>query len=319
MIFDNILFAACTVLMPPLMIGVIRKTKARLQNRMGARFEQPFHDLLKLFKKHQTISKTTTWIFQLSSAMNISVMLIAACILPWLSFKPHFAGDDLFLLLYLFALLKYSTLLSAFDCGSPFGAMAASREAHVSLLLEPAIFVILVSLGFIAKSTSLGAIFDFSTSCTVYYLPVWLSAAVGLFLCSLAELSRMPVDDPNTHLELTMIHEAMILENSGKNLALIEYAHAIRLTVLYGLCVQCLLHALTFFTHAQHLVLDPTSLTVLSVAGPFAFAVLTALIESTLVKLQWRRVPEFIAYALTMSMFASASALIGGSYASHHL
>jgi formate hydrogenlyase subunit 4 len=157
-------------------------------------------------------------------------------------------------------------------------------------------------------------IFDFSHGCTIYQAPVWFAAAMGLFLASLVDLSRMPIDDPTTHLELTMVHEAMHLENSGKNLALVEFTHFLKMAVLYGLSAQCMLHGLTYF-----FTFDRITLAVLSVVGVPAIGVITALEESVSVKLQWRRTPEFIAYALSMSFFTAAGALIGGTYASHGL
>jgi formate hydrogenlyase subunit 4 len=137
---------------------------------------------------------------------------------------------------------------------------------------------------------------------------------MGLFLASLVDLSRMPIDDPTTHLELTMVHEAMHLENSGKNLALVEFTHFLKMAVLYGLSAQCMLHGLTYF-----FTFDRLTLAVLSVVGVPIIGVITALEESVSVKLQWRRTPEFIAYALSMSFFTAAGALIGGTYASHGL
>ena len=118
-------------------------------------------------------------------------------------------------------------------------------------------------------------------------MPVWLAAAMGLFLSSLVDLSRMPIDDPTTHLELTMVHEAMILENSGKNLALVEYTHCLKMIVLFGLSVQCLLHGLTYFVQYEAVLFG-----VLSIIGIFVLGAITALIESLFVKMQWRRTPE---------------------------
>ncbi len=212
---------ACLVLMPFLTIGIIRKIKARMQNRVGAPIWQPLFDCLKLLRKNQTISDTTTWLFRVSCALNAATMLLIAWIVPWLSFKPSCPGDDLFLLLYLLALLRFMTILGALDSASVFGAFGASREAYLGMLSEPAMFISLAALGLLVHSSSLSVIFDFSNSCSVLDLPVWLASATGLYLSSIVDLSRMPIDDPTTHLELTMVHEAMHIENSGKNLALV--------------------------------------------------------------------------------------------------
>jgi formate hydrogenlyase subunit 4 len=313
---NYILFALCIFVLPFITLGIIRKVKARMQGRVGARISQPLFDVLKMLAKGQTVSETTTWIFQLSAALNCATILLIACLVPWLSFKPNFPGDDLFLFLYLLALLRFTTILSAMDTGSSFGAFGASREAYLSMLVEPAMFISLAAPGLVAHTSSLSAIFDFSRSCTIFDAPVWLAAAVGLYLTSLVDLSRMPIDDPTTHLELTMVHEAMILENSGKNLALVEFSHLVKMVVLFGLTLQCLLHAATI---GNIYVYEPYSWGFISIAGILGMALVTGLVESLSVKLQWRRTPEFIAYALTMSFFAIAGALIGGSNARHGL
>jgi formate hydrogenlyase subunit 4 len=303
---DCILFSFCIFILPFITLGVIRKVKARMQGRVGARIVQPLFDIVKMLAKGQCVSETTTWIFQLSSALNCATILLIACLVPWLSFKPIFPGDDLFLFLYLLALLRFTTILSAMDTGSSFGAFGASREAYLSMLVEPAMFISLAAPGLVAHTSSLSAIFDFAPDCKIFAVPVWLAAAVGLYLSSLVDLSRMPIDDPTTHLELTMVHEAMILENSGKNLALVEFSHLVKMVVLFGLAVQCLLHAARYIYK-----FDPFAWGFLSIAGILGMALVTGMVESFSVKLQWRRTPEFIAYALTMSFFAIAGALIG--------
>jgi formate hydrogenlyase subunit 4 len=309
-----ILVVSCMTMLPFVTLGVIRKVKARMQNRVGASILQPLFDFLKLLKKEQTISDTTTWLFQTAVAVNMAIILLVAWLVPWLSFKPAVPGDDLFLLLYLLATLRFMTILSALDVGSSFSAFGASREAFLGMLVEPAIFISLAALGLTAHNTSLSVIFDSTHTCSIYDLPVWLAAALGLYLASIVDLSRMPVDDPTTHLELTMVHEAMILENSGKNLALVEYAHYLRMTILYGLIVQCLLHAASYAVH-----LSPLLTGILSVIGVLCVAVTTGMVESLTVKLRWTGAPAFIAYALTMSLFATAGALIGEIYGHHGL
>lgn len=214
-ILKFILVIFCLVFLPFIAVGVIRKVKALLQGRMGPRILQPLFDFIKLMRKGQKISETTTWIFRVSCALNLATMIVIACLVPWLSFKPDFPGDDLFLLLYLLALPRFMSILSALDSGSAFGAFGSSREAYLAMLVEPALFISLVALSLLGHSTSLGVIFDLSHTCSIYELPVWLAAALGLFLSSIVDLSRMPIDDPTTHLELTMVHEAMILENSA--------------------------------------------------------------------------------------------------------
>ena len=312
------LLLLCILVVPYLNVGLIRKTKAIMQGRIGAPVLQPFKDMIKMLNKGQTISETTTWIFQFSTAFGMATTVMIACLVPWVSFRPSLPGDDLFVLLYMLAMVRFVTILSAMDQGSAFGGFGASREAFLSLLSEPAMFITLAALGLVAHSSNLSVIFDFEQRCSNYDAPVWLAAGVGIYLCSIVDLSRMPIDDPTTHLELTMVHEAMILENSGKNLAIVEYSHLLKMAVLFGLSVQCVLHALTFLT-PYNAALFAT----LSIAGVLVLGIMTGVMESLSVKMQWRRTPEFIAYALTMSLFATAGALIGdligGANVHHHL
>lgn len=313
-VFKDALFVLAGFILPFITLGLIRKCKAGLQSRVGPPVLQPLFNTLKFMYKDQTISETTSWVFRASAAVSAGTIVLIACLVPWLSFKPAFPGDDLFLLLYLFALLRFMLVLSALDAGSPFGAFGASREAYLGMLAEPAMFITLAALGLIAHSSNLQQIFDLSQSSTIYDVPVWLAAAVAFFLCSVVDLSRMPIDDPTTHLELTMVSEALIIENSGKNLALVEFTHFLKMAVLYGLTSQCLLHAATYFVHLSQLAAG-----LLSVGLILILAVFTAVIESVAVKLRWRATPEFIGYALTMSLLAAGGALIGEIYARHGL
>jgi formate hydrogenlyase subunit 4 len=309
-----LLLAFCLLFLPFLSVGLIRKTRAFIQGRVGAPLLQPFKDMSKLLQKGQTISDTTTWVFQLSTALGLATMIFIACTVPWVSFKPTLSGDDLFFVLYMLAMLRFSQLLAAMDTGSPFTGSGAVRKAFLSILTEPAMFITFAALGLNAGTTNLGAIFDFGRGATFYDLPVWASAALVFFLCSLIDLSRMPVDDPATNNEETMVHEAMILENSGKNLALLQYSHFLKMVVLYGLSVQCMLHVFIYFVP-----LDFTLYGVMSILGILTLAITTGIIESLLVKMPLRYTPNFIAYALTMSLFATAGALIGGAYVHHGL
>ncbi len=211
-----IFFLMVAFALPPLVPGVLRKIKAYLQNRIGASIFQPYYDIYKLLCKGETVSDTASWIFRNSSAINLSVLLLIAICVPWLSFKPNFNGADIILVIYMFALARFFTVLAALDTGSAFGGFGASREVTLAMLVEPAIMLCLASLACTAGSTDLNVIFSYSNHTMAHSSALWFMAGLGLFLASLVELSRMPVDDPTTHLELTMVHEAMILENSGQ-------------------------------------------------------------------------------------------------------
>jgi formate hydrogenlyase subunit 4 len=303
-ILETLVFIAIFLLLPPLLVGIIRKTKARFQNRIGAPLLQPYFDLLKLLSKGETISKHTSWIFRSTAAINVSLLIILAFLAPWTSLRPFNLGADLFLVIYLLALTRFFTVLSALDAGSAFGGFGASREVTLALLVEPAVILCLAAIGSVSQTSDLGVAFSFNNIALANQPGLWFIAGCGLFLASLVELSRMPADDPTTHLELTMVHEAMILENSAANLALVEYAHFLKILILLGISSQCLLHAIPFFWHTTELILVLSSIVSIMI-----LAASIAIIESVAVKLRWTKLPEFIAYSVAMSIFCVFIAL----------
>lgn len=297
-------FLLVLILMPSLTIGVIRQTKARLQNRIGPPLFQPLFDLLKLCRKGETLSQTMSWVFRSTAALNFAFIVLLAVLVPWTTFKPGFSGVDLFYVLYLLAAARFFTILSALDSGSAFGAFGASREATLSLLVDPASMLSLAALAVSAQSSDLSVIFSYTSSPIASTSAIWILSGIAILIASLVELSRMPIDDPTTHLELTMVHEAMILEASGRNLALIEYAHALRMTILFGIVTQCFMH---IFPGAASL--SQTVLALISLSGILVFSFSLGAFEVLAVKLRWRKNPDFIAYSLTMSLLACFIAL----------
>ncbi len=306
-IYGWLFFGLLIILLPPLVLGILRKCKARLQNRIGAPIFQPLYDLYKLLQKGETVSEVTSWVFRSAAAINFAIIFVIALLAPWLSFKPAFTGADLILVIYLFALSRFFTVLSALDAGSAFGGFGASREVTLALLVEPAVMLCLASLGCMSGSSDLNTIFSISNLEMSHHNALWLLAGTGLFLSSLVELSRMPIDDPTTHLELTMVHEAMILENSGPNLALTELAHYIKMSVMWGISAQCFLHAIPYFWTADAITQGAFSLLAL-----LLLVVTVATIEGTAVKLRWTKMPEFIAFAIAMSLFCVFIAIVRG-------
>jgi formate hydrogenlyase subunit 4 len=305
LIFQWLLFVVCLVFLPPILIGILRKSKARLQNRIGASIFQPLYDLQKLLRKGETLSTVTSWIFRNTSAINFATLIVVALLVPWLSFKPFVSGADLFLVIYLLALARFFTVLAALDAGSAFGGFGASREVTLALLVEPAIMLCFASLGTVAHSSDLNFIFSYDNTRLLQYGAIWFIAGIGLFLASLVELSRMPVDDPTTHLELTMVHEAMILENSGRNLALVEYSHFLKMAVMFGVSGQCFLHAIPFFWETTATIRACGSLAAVLLA-----ILAVAFIEGTSVRLRWTKMPEFIAYSVVMSLLCLFIAIV---------
>ncbi len=287
--------------MPLLLTGVIRKAKALTQNRVGPPVWQPFADTAKLLRKGETVSATATRVFRLAPALGLAVSAIAAVIVPWAGpLLPQCAAPatNLVLVLYLLAVGRFVAMLAAMDTGSAFGGLGASREATISMLVEPTMLIALGALALGAGSTDLLAIYGSAMGPVVAGL-----AGVALLLASLAELSRMPVDDPTTHLELTMVHEAMILEYSGRSLALVEYATALRMCVFMGLALQTLLHAWPGYAEL------PLGLRyAIGLVGLLALGVGIAAMEGVVVKLNWRRVPGFLAFATAASLLAALAA-----------
>lgn len=294
--------------LPPLLLGTINKVRARLQNRQGASLLQPFFDLLKLCRKDETLSQSSSWIFRGSTVLNFVLTLLLSLLLPWLSSKPIFPGDDIFFVLYLMALIKLFSILSSLDTGSPFAAFGASRESTLTLLVEPSSVLSFVALGILQHTSSLSVIFSAQNAGADNTI-VWLLVGVAICISSLVEMSRMPVDDPATHLELTMVHEAMILEASGRNLALLIFTNALKLTILVGLICQCFIHAA-----GASLVISSSERLLFSFLGILALGIILGVFESLSVKLRWRKIPEFIAYSLTMSFLACLISISGGLF-----
>jgi formate hydrogenlyase subunit 4 len=288
---------------PLLLVGVVRKVKAAMQSRRGAPVLQPFYDIAKWLGKGETISDTTSWVFIWAPRLGLAVALVAALLVPWSGAPPAGAGAANFLLVvYLLGLGKFFSMLAAMDAGSAFGGLGASREATISLLAEPILVLGLGSLAVQAGSTDLPVIYG-------YPVRPLLAGLVGaaLVVAVLAELSRMPVDDPTTHLELTMVHEALILENSGRNLALVELGVALRTCIFLGLAAQTLLRL-----WPGYLQLDLAGRYAMGLLALFAAGAALAVAEGVLVKLNWRRVPNFIAFGLGLSLMAALVAAAGG-------
>lgn len=299
LVFINIVFV------PLLLVGVIRKIKALMQNRVGSPVLQAFYDIGKLLRKSETISGTASWVFTLAPRLNLAVVAVAALLVPWsgAAFPASWGSVTNFLLvIYLLGLGKFISMLAAMDTGSAFGGLGASRDALISVLVEPALMIGLGALALGAKSMDLSVIYSTPAS---HFVAILVGAS--LIVIALSELSRMPVDDPTTHLELNMVHEAMILENSGRNLALVKLAVALRTCIFFGLAAQTFLHALPQYSELSQLLRYGVGISSLFVVG-----VLVAVAEGVLVKLNWRRVPNFVAFAIALSSLAALIAVARG-------
>ncbi|MBI4003158.1 MAG: NADH-quinone oxidoreductase subunit H [Nitrospira defluvii] len=288
----------------PFVVGLIRKVKARLQCRRGAGLFQPYADLAKLFRKQPVISSTTSWIFTAAPYIVFASTVAAGLLMPvFVSHTPlNFAGN-IIALVYLLALGTFFLILAGLDAGSAFGGMGSSREAIVATLAEPAMMLSILAIALTAGSTNLSTIVHQSALMegVVVAPPAHLMALAALFIVTLAETGRVPVDNPATHLELTMIHEAMLLEYSGRYLALMEWAAGIKLLVFLTLIVN------VFAPWGIATSLAPSAIAVgilVYLAKVAGLAVVIGVIESMFAKLRLFRVPELLGAAFILSLLA---------------
>jgi formate hydrogenlyase subunit 4 len=288
---------ALLLALPPLLQGVINKTKAGFAGRRGPPLLQAYYDLARLFRKDMVVSRTTTWVFRAGPVVTTSAVLFAGCLVPFGAFDaPIGFTGDLVLFAYLFALGRFFTTAAALDTGSAFEGMGASREVSFACLAEAALFMAFVVLVRFSGSLSLTPMLHAPMTATVHGLPAaaLFLVAVALFVVLLAENARIPVDDPNTHLELTMIHEVMVLDHSGPLLGLVLYGASLKLFLLSAL----LLHLALPVTFGDPLVDWP-----LFVAGILAIAAGIGVVESVMARLRLRYVPSLLIASTVLCVF----------------
>jgi formate hydrogenlyase subunit 4 len=292
----------------PLLVGALRTLKARLVGRRGPRVLQPYANLAKLLRKEAVVSTTTSWIFRVTPYVLFSTMVAAALIVPLLLARPVLDFAGLVLLMYLFVLGTFFLALAGLDAGSAFGGMGSSREVAVAALAEPTIMVAILALALRAETTNLGGIVErFARDPLLAANPGHLLAFSALFIVMLAETGRLPVDNPATHLELTMIHEAMVLEYSGHYLALVEWAAAMKLFLFMTLLANL------FLPWGMPTAAAPLTILVGLIVLAVKLAVLTvglALLETTVAKLRLFRVPELLAGSFALALLSVLSVFL---------
>lgn len=230
------------LIVPFLMLGIIKKTKAFWAGRKGVSLLQPLWDFIKLIKKDAVYSKTTSWIFKFAPIVGFASVIFASLFVPLVNGQAVINLQFSFILFaYILGLGKFFSLLGALDTGSSFEGMGASREACFSTIVEPAFFIAMASIGALSQNYTFESFKYVLTSAGVYGYLIIVLAALTLFIMLLIEGCRVPVDDPTTHLELTMIHEVMILDNSGVDLGFITWASAIKLFLFEALIANLLL------------------------------------------------------------------------------
>jgi len=292
--FASLISPVYALLLAPLLLGLINRTKALVAGRRGPPLLQPYLDIAKCLRRGAVYGDVTSWVFRLGPVVNLSVLLAALLIAP-LGAVPaplSFPGD-LIVLTGLLALGRFAIVLAALDTGSSFEGMGASREVHFAALAEPAFLLALAVLARVTGALSLTPIYQGITA------PVWIAAlptlalvAMTLLVLVLVENSRMPVDDPTTHLELTMIHEVMVLDHGGPDLGYIHYAAALKLWILGSLLV-----GLVVPLRSGAFWLDGLAMLV----GMAVLAVAIGMIESAMARYRLVHVPQFIVGAATLS------------------
>jgi formate hydrogenlyase subunit 4 len=284
----------------PLLFGVINRVKARVAGRQGQPVLQTYHDLLKLLRKGAVYSRTTTWVFRAGPIVGLAALTVALTLLPMGSAAAvvSFPGD-LVLFVYLIGLARFAMMLAALDTGSAFEGMGASREAQFSFLAEPALLLGLVVMARLTGGFSLSGILGgLPEHATGMAAPALLLTAAALFVVLLTECARIPVDDPNTHLELTMIHEVMVLDHGGVDFGLIHYASALKMWLLATVLVNLLM---PFWALPL-----PALQQVAGVAGVLVVAAVIGVVESAMARLKLLRIPQLLVAAAVLAALALA-------------
>ncbi len=285
------------LVLSPLLLGVVTRVKALSAGRTGPPLLQPYHDLRRLLGKQAVYSRTTTWVFRAGPLVGLAAVMTAGLLMSFGGAPAllPFPGDFV-LFAYLLGLGRFATALAALDTGSSFEGMGAAREVTFAAFAEPALFLCLVALVRATGSLSLsGMLHEGLPELWHTQGPALLLAAAALVAVALAENARIPVDDPNTHLELTMIHEVMVLDHSGPDLALIHYGASLKL-FLFGALVVRLALGFPFSS--------PWPSLGVFLGGMALFAVALGVVESTIARLRLIRVPQLLIAASVLALFA---------------
>lgn len=289
------------LLFAPLLQGIIKKTKARLQNRIGPGIFQPYYDLLKYLKKEAVISQHASWLTRVTPYLAFALTLAAGLLVPAFMVNPPLAiAGDVLLVVYLLGMVRFFTALAALDAGSSFGGMGSSREMALSAAAEPAlllsVFAVLVS----ARTTHLGGVVEHLLESGWNWLdPSFDLAFLAMLIVAITETGRIPVDNPDTHLELTMVHEGMLLEYSGRYLGLMTWAAQIKQMLILTLFVNLFFPSGLADNWTSLFSALPIYLLKLTGMG-----ILLALIETFYAKIRLFKVPKLLWSSMVLSFLA---------------
>jgi formate hydrogenlyase subunit 4 len=301
------------LLLAPMLTGLVRKVKSRLLRRQGPPILQPYRDLLRLLRKEAVLAENASWLFRVTPYLIFATTWVAAALVPTFATGLLFSWSaDLIAIIALLASARFFLALAGMDVGTSFGGIGSSREMMIASLAEPAMMMIVFTLALIAGSTQLSTIAGFMQSGAAGLRVSLALALIALVIVALAENARIPVDNPATHLELTMVHEAMVLEYSGRHLALIELAADLKL-LLYISLIACLFVPWGLAQSSGSMVPE------LMGAGAYvaklaAGGVLLAVFETGIAKMRVFRVPEFLGAALMLGLLATLLRFVSGSF-----
>jgi formate hydrogenlyase subunit 4 len=295
------------IILSPLVNGIIKKLKANMQGRRGPGVFQPYYDLIRLFKKDMVVSNVTSWVFRVTPYVVFSSAVAATMVVPVISNNVAFSQmADLIALVYILGLGRFFMALGGLDAGTAFGGEGSSREMTVAVLVEPMVMLALFTAAISAGSTNLVKVTGHGTA---FYTPSHLLAFSAFLVAIIAETGRIPVDNPDTHLELTMIHEGMLLEYSGRYLALMEWAHYIKQVLLFTLAIDI------FFPFGLTSSGDALSITIstgIYLVKILLMAFLMALIESTRAKMRFFQLPSLLGGAFVLALLSLLSYVMMG-------
>ena len=297
----------------PLLVGIVRKTKARLTGRRGAPVYQPYRDLARLLRKEAVVADSASWLFHAAPYIVFSAIWVAAALVPTYAVGLVFSWSaDIIVIVGLLGTARFFLALAGLDVGTAFGGIGTSREMMIASLAEPAMLMIVFTLSLLAQSTQLSSIAHYMMSVEVGLRVSCGLALLGLILVAIAENGRIPVDNPATHLELTMVHEAMILEYSGRHLALIELAAALKLTLYLSMlaCVFVPWGMAGADTGPELLAIGIASYLGKMVAGGVGLA----LIEVSVAKMRVFRVVDFLNFALMLGLLGALLLFVSRSF-----
>ena len=301
------------LLLAPLFTGYVRKVKARLVRRQGPPLLQPYRDLVRLVRKEVVLAESASWLFRTIPYLVFAAIWVAASLVPTFRTGLMFSWSaDLIAIIALLGSARFLLALAGMDVGTSFGGIGSSREVMIASLAEPAMIMIVFTLALIAGSTQLSTMAAFMASSAVGLRVSLGLGLIALTMVAIAENGRIPIDNPATHLELTMVHEAMVLEYSGRHLALIELSSSLKL-LLYVSVIACLFAP--WGIEFAGAAVPTLAVGIAAYIGKLAVGgFLLALFETSIAKMRVFRVPEFLGAALMLGLLATLLRFVSGSF-----